>query len=200
MYEISEIYQAIQGEGYHAGLPCTIVRMLGCNLRCKFCDTPQAQQPGLLEKWTLEDLLQEIEDKLTPSKVVLITGGEPLLQNLKPLVAALASRGIKTHLETNGTLPPPDIYIDWITMSPKPPSVCYQSIVEVANEIKWLVAAEGDITQLMFWLAARRQPANRIISVQPISQDPLATKICYDACIKYGWRLSLQQHKLIGEK
>ena len=198
MYEINEIYPAIQGEGYHAGMPCTIVRMQGCNLRCSFCDTPQAQQAGLLEKWPLENLLKEIEGKLTPSRIVLITGGEPLLQDLGSLTEAIYRRGIKAHLETNGTLPPTGAFT-WITVSPKA-APCNPSIVERANEVKWLVATEEDVIALILWKERLQWHSNKIVSLQPISILPTATKICYDACIKYGWRLSLQLHRYIGTK
>lgn len=198
-YRVSEIYRAVQGEGWHSGMPCTLVRLQGCNLRCDFCDTKYALDPDGGEELTLTEIYKNVQKAHRKGDIVLLTGGEPTMQtNISMLVAQLGHLG-PVHLETNGTLPlySPELF-SWITISPKPPNPFFPPTYKRANELKWLVGDDSDVDALKVWLWSARKQIN--VSVQPISEDPTATRICYDACLAYGWRLSLQLHKLIGVK
>jgi len=96
---IHEIYVSVQGESSFAGLPCTFVRTTGCNLRCTWCDTPQAFYGGMRMRRTevLASALQKGTD------LVELTGGEPLLQpGVRLLLAELCDRGRTVLLETSG--------------------------------------------------------------------------------------------------
>jgi len=96
---IHEIYASIQGESTFAGLPCTFVRTTGCNLRCVWCDTPQAFQGGTRMK--REDVLARALALETP--LVELTGGEPLLQpGVVPLLRELCDAGKTVLIETSG--------------------------------------------------------------------------------------------------
>jgi 7-carboxy-7-deazaguanine synthase len=96
---IHEIYESIQGESTFAGLPCTFVRLSRCNLRCRWCDTPQAFEGGT--EMTRAEALQKALSFGTP--LVELTGGEPLLQPAAlPLLAELCDAGRTVLLETSG--------------------------------------------------------------------------------------------------
>ncbi len=96
---IHEVYASIQGESSFAGLPCTFVRTTGCNLRCAWCDTPQAFRGGT--RMTRADLLARALAPRTP--LVEVTGGEPLLQpGVVPLLRELCDAGKTVLLETSG--------------------------------------------------------------------------------------------------
>ncbi len=96
---IHEIYASIQGESSFAGVPCTFVRTTGCNLRCSWCDTPQAFHGG--EKLSRADVLDKALSFGTP--LVEITGGEPLLQaGVIPLMRELCDAGKTVLIETSG--------------------------------------------------------------------------------------------------
>lgn len=98
--KVNEIFRSIQGEGTRAGLPCTLVRLSGCNLRCRWCDTAYAWDAG--EEMTLSQVLHRVSD-LGCMRVEL-TGGEPLLQPAATeLLHALCRQGYETLLETNGS-------------------------------------------------------------------------------------------------
>lgn len=101
MLRICEIFTAIQGESTYAGLPCTFIRLSGCNLRCLYCDTTYAYEEG--EDYTIDLLVDEAVR--ADMGVVEITGGEPLEQEDTPLlVKALLDKGLKCVLvETNGS-------------------------------------------------------------------------------------------------
>jgi len=98
---VAEMFDSLQGEGTRAGLPCAFVRLAGCNLRCRYCDTAYAQQgPG--EAATVEEAAARLEE--FGRRLVCITGGEPLLQPAcVPLARRLIDLGHTVVVETNGT-------------------------------------------------------------------------------------------------
>jgi 7-carboxy-7-deazaguanine synthase len=99
--QITEIYKSIQGESTHAGLPCVFVRLTGCNLRCSWCDSEYTFTGG--HRMSLEEVLEQVE-QLSPSGLVEITGGEPMLQEKEvvPLMQRLLDDGYTVLLETSG--------------------------------------------------------------------------------------------------
>lgn len=100
-FTVSEIFRSIQGESSFAGLPCVFVRLAGCNLRCRYCDTRHALEDG--ETMSMEDILQRVDSYGV--NLVEITGGEPLVQDGTPrLAGALLERGHQVLVETNGSL------------------------------------------------------------------------------------------------
>ncbi len=112
---VNEIFLSIQGESTHAGLPCTFVRLTGCHLRCHYCDTAYAFHEG--DRITLDDIIARVKGfylpkepprlvspaPQSPTRLVEITGGEPLLQpNVHPLMTRLCDLGFTVLIETSG--------------------------------------------------------------------------------------------------
>jgi 7-carboxy-7-deazaguanine synthase len=96
---VHEIYVSVQGESTFAGLPCAFVRTTGCNLRCTWCDTPQAFHGGT--RMRRADVIDRVLSLGTP--LVELTGGEPLLQpGVLPLMSELCDRGRTVLIETSG--------------------------------------------------------------------------------------------------
>ncbi len=99
---VTEIFHSIQGEGTRAGRPCTFVRFTGCDLRCNYCDTAYAFTGG--REMTRPEILDEVARH--PARLVLLTGGEPLLQRELPALAQeLLDRGYEVTVETHGQRP-----------------------------------------------------------------------------------------------
>jgi len=99
---ITEIYSSIQGETQYAGLPCTLVRTTGCDLRCGYCDSAFAFHGG--KDMTVPEVVAEVEALGAP--LVLLTGGEPMLQReIGALAEALLGRGYQVMIETSGSQP-----------------------------------------------------------------------------------------------
>ena len=98
---VNEIVLTVQGEGTRAGLPCTLVRLTGCNLSCSWCDTPHARTEG--SALTLDEILRRVAG--LGCRRVEVTGGEPLIQPAAPeLLRRLLRAGCQTLLETNGSI------------------------------------------------------------------------------------------------
>lgn len=118
-----EKFHAVQGEGNHLGRNCVFLRTMLCPLRCAFCDSagtfhedfkPEKSLPEM--QHTVEQMTQFVLDAKVP--FVVITGGEPAIHNLVPLIDSLQAYHIKVHIETSGTYALSD-KLDWITVSPK---------------------------------------------------------------------------------
>ena len=138
-YPVIEIFQSIQGEGFYMGTPCNFIRFAGCNLNCPWCDT-EWSKPTLGNLY-VEEIVEKL-DKTLP--LTVLTGGEPMLQNLVPLIKAIQDHcDMIVAIETNGTISTEAIRREcgdvWITCSPKPetnwgiaPGVC-------PNELKYVI-------------------------------------------------------------
>jgi 7-carboxy-7-deazaguanine synthase len=127
-YKINEIFKSVQGEGVNLGKEVIFIRLANCNLNCKFCDTKHNEYKELY----INEII-EILEKLK-CRNVIITGGEPTIQNLTPLLNTL-NKKYWIGLETNGTNDIKNIrtYIDFIACSPK---IIVHSSIYLANEIR----------------------------------------------------------------
>jgi 7-carboxy-7-deazaguanine synthase len=199
---VNTIYRTIQGEGHHTGKPVILVRLQGCRINCEFCDTKDALDPRGGEWLTPEELMAAIwsvrEGYRTDT--ILLTGGEPLEQNLDPFLKLVNYRDWGIHLETNGNLPMTDMtrrHFTWVTLSPKVGYPVCPPIAKNADELKWLVGGPQDIQGLLNYLVHYPTP---FVFVQPISNElPNSLEIAYEAALRYNWGLSVQTHKLIGK-
>jgi 7-carboxy-7-deazaguanine synthase len=97
--KVNEIFYSIQGESSFAGRPCAFIRLTGCNLRCAYCDTPYAFYEG--SEMSIPEILQAIS--AFPTRLVLLTGGEPMLQDsIHDLIEKLLEKQYTVLLETGG--------------------------------------------------------------------------------------------------
>lgn len=200
--QVHEIFPTLQGEGPFAGWPSVFVRLGGCNLACAFCDTEFED----FAPWTLPDLLAEVgrlalnDTARRVRSLVVITGGEPLRQNIAPFCASLIAAGFRVQIETNGTLwreLPPEVSL---VCSPKPGRQGYAplrpDLLARADALKYIVSADDPLHRDV-------PPVEGIIYVQPMDvQDETsnARNLAYavSLCEAHGYRLSLQTHKLLG--
>jgi 7-carboxy-7-deazaguanine synthase (Cx14CxxC type) len=202
-YRINEIFYSVQGEGRWTGRPAVFVRFSGCNLWsgaeqdrataiCKFCDTTftdytEYGSTGEVVQAVTALLPDSAWDRRTP--MVVITGGEPMLQFDADLARALLSVPMYVAIETNGTKPIP-FHVDWVCVSPKTPL-----IKTGGNELK-LVYPQQRITPEMFdttpwdhtWLSPMDGPN--------LQQN---TEAAFQYCLNNPeWSLNVQTHKVIG--
>lgn len=115
---VAEIFHSIQGEGELAGVPSVFVRASGCNLRCRWCDTPYASWAPEGEEVSVEEIVRRMA--AFPSRHCVLTGGEPMVaKGIRELAAALRSGGWHITIETAGTIAPGGIACDLVSLSPK---------------------------------------------------------------------------------
>ncbi|MFM2483238.1 7-carboxy-7-deazaguanine synthase QueE [Celerinatantimonas sp. YJH-8] len=215
-YRINEVFETIQGEGFYTGTPAIFIRLQGCDVGCPWCDTKHTWEIHLEDERSLMQINQPSQDRNVwahgdvaslvelvkgyQAKHVVITGGEPCSYDLRPLTTQLHDAGYQCQIETSGTYP---ISVDsrsWVTVSPKigmrgKKEVLAQAMTR-ADEVKHPVGRLADIEALEALL--ERCPTAAKIALQPISQQPRATQLCIETCIKNNWRLSVQLHKYIG--
>ncbi len=201
---VNEIYRTIAGEGSCAGLPCTIVRLTGCNLRCVWCDTAYAYDEG--REMSIDEVLGEVER--LGGDMVLVTGGEPLFQDAAPvLLGRLCDAGCKVCLETNGSL---DIgVVDPRVMrcvdikcpgSGQGDSFCRTNLdcLRRTDEIKFILADRGDYEFAREFIESRDLTSRCAVFIIPatvlLTPAELAKWILADG-LKV--RLGLQLHKII---
>jgi len=206
-YAVKEAFLTLQGEGVQAGSRAVFLRFAGCNLwsgreqdrataQCNFCDTDfvGTDGEGGGKFATANELANHVSALWGPSedrRLVVVTGGEPMLQIDRALVDALHQRGFRIAVETNGTLPAIE-ELDWICVSPKAGTDVVQ---RSGNELKLVWPQQGiDPAELEGWDFEH-------FLVQPMDcADPKAAR---DAAIALAmerpkWRLTLQAHKVVG--
>jgi 7-carboxy-7-deazaguanine synthase (Cx14CxxC type) len=207
MYSIKEIFYTLQGEGANAGRPAVFCRFAGCNLWtgreadrakavCQFCDTDFVGVDGEGGgRFKTADVLARACRDVCPSSegkmLVVLTGGEPMLQVDQPLVDALHANGFTIAIETNGTLPVLDT-IDWICVSPKAGSELKQ---HRGQELKLVYPQDGVDPAQYLGLAFDYR------FLQPMDGPARAANT--QAAVAYckahpAWRLSVQTHKILG--
>ncbi|HEX4711053.1 7-carboxy-7-deazaguanine synthase [Phenylobacterium sp.] len=206
-YAVKEIFLTLQGEGGQAGRPAVFCRFAGCNLWsgreadraeavCTFCDTDFVglDGPGGGRFATAEALADAVEAAWrggADNRLVVLTGGEPLLQLDEPLIAALHARAFSLALETNGTIAAPG-GVDWICVSPKADAALAQT---QGQELKLVYPQEGVDPARFEGLAFER------FLLQPMDGPALAenTRAAIAYCLAHPrWRLSVQTHKYLG--
>lgn len=211
--DIVSVFATIQGEGPYAGEPAVFVRTAGCNLDCSACDTDYTSNRKKIPPDELDIMISAI----MPSKanLVVITGGEPLRQNLLPLLRRLMyDRQYKVQIETNGTLYLKGIdglLTDRLTVvcSPKTGKI-NERMMHIVDSLKYVVSAgkvdpeDGlPLDSLGAGVAVQRPWPGFFgqIFVQPCDDlDAEKNKANLDeavnSCMKFGYRLSIQLHKI----
>ena len=206
-YTVKEIFYTLQGEGANTGKAAVFCRFSGCNLWtgreedrpravCQFCDTDFVGIGPDGGRFTSPDLLAESVSRAwrgahDGARLVVCTGGEPLLQLDEPLIDALHREGFSVAVETNGTRVAPDT-LDWICVSPKAGAPLVQ---ESGSELKLVfpqpLAMPESFDNLDF----------ENFFLQPMDGPDVGhnTQLAIEYCMAHPkWRLSLQTHKLLG--
>lgn len=201
---ITEIYASVQGESSYAGIPCTFVRLTGCPLRCRWCDTAYAFQGG--KEMSIAQIVAAVEAEGLP--LVELTGGEPLAQpNVAHLAKSLAEKGYKVLIETSGSEPiDPVLETCHIIMDIKCPGSRMEERNHWANleklkptdEIKFVIADRADFDWAMD-VIRKNQLDKRFHLLLSVAFGLLQPKdlVSWILAEKLACRLNLQQHKYI---
>ena len=149
-YPIAETFLSFQGEGAHCGRRAFFIRLFGCPVRCPWCDSVHAWRGNPPRFAGVGELVAEVA--ASRAEIVVLTGGEPCVHDVLPLVAALNARGIGVHLETSGVLDIPesaDVRFAWVALSPKLFKLPLEKSLLRADELKLILS---DISELERYL------------------------------------------------
>jgi len=216
--KVVEVFPTIQGEGPLAGEPAIFVRLAGCNLACYFCDTDFESNAAEVPTEELIDVILDMQGRIK-TDLVVITGGEPLLQNIVPFIERLVPT-YRVQIETAGT-----VWIDGleeimhaqygyditIVCSPKTGKV-HPMVQNYCDDWKYIISA-GNSTEDGLPTMSTQQVGKSNKLFRPDKQDRIWVQPCDEhneeqndynmertiqVAMKHGYRVSLQQHKIMG--
>ena len=188
------MFYSLQGEGYHQGKAAYFIRLAGCYVGCVWCDVKDSWDARKHPQLSIDTI---VKAALThPSKIAIVTGGEPLLHALDPLTTALKAAGLQTHIETSGSSPLSGQW-DWICLSPKKFKQPLDESIKAASELKVVVFNNSDIT----WAESFENSVtpNCKLYLQPEwEKADTMTPLAIDYIKAHPhWELSAQLHKYI---
>jgi 7-carboxy-7-deazaguanine synthase len=224
---ISEIFYSVQGEGELTGVPSVFIRTSGCNLRCRWCDTPYASWNPEGTEMSIDFIVAEVEKH--PAAHVVLTGGEPMVaRGIHELAARLRAAGKHITIETAGTIAPGGIACDLASISPKlanstplpgtiepawierhersrlRPDLLREWLESFSYQLKFVISSESDLAEIESLLAATGleiPPAK--VFLMPEGTDPATLDarraMLVDLCLRKGHRLCDRLHiRLFG--
>ena len=226
---ISEVFYSVQGEGSLVGVPSVFIRTSGCNLRCRWCDTPYASWRPTGEERSVESLLAEIDT--FPTRYVVVTGGEPMVAKEMPkLLAGLRAAGKHITIETAGTVAPNGVACDLASLSPKlanstpsvedispdwvkrheqtrlQPEVLRSWIEHCDYQLKFVISQQEDIDEaaaVVGSIGITVVPERVLLMPEGVSMESMRERydLLVDTCKARGWRFSPRLHiELFGNK
>jgi 7-carboxy-7-deazaguanine synthase len=191
---VMESFYTLQGEGYHQGKAAYFIRLGGCDVGCVWCDVKDSWDAGKHPLIKISSLVETAG--AWPGRLVVITGGEPLMHDCTTLTRHLHQAGFATHIETSGAWPLSGDW-DWICLSPKKFKAPLPEILPFANELKVVIYNRSDFDWAEQW-AAKTAPGCQLFLQPEWSKSATVTPLIIDY-IKANpqWRFSLQLHKYI---
>ena len=188
-----EEFYTIQGEGFHTGLSAYFVRIGGCDVGCHWCDVKESWDHNKHQFLAIDKIIELVNKN---SSQVIITGGEPLMWDLKKLTADLKINNIKVHLETSGAYDLTGTY-DWICLSPKKRKLPKKEIYKKANELKIIAYNKDDFKFAL--QEEKKVNDNCKLFIQPewSKFDEIKKDVVKFVKENPKWSVSLQTHKYL---
>ncbi len=194
MLPLMEAFYTIQGEGFHKGTAAYFVRIGGCDVGCHWCDVKESWNADLHPPTNVEAI---VKDAANYSNTIVVTGGEPLMWNMKPLTDLLKTKNLQTHIETSGAYSLTGTW-DWICLSPKKLKLPTKEIYKKADELKVIVYNRSDFK----FAEEQAVKVNKecILYLQPewSRRDKVIPLIVDYVMENPKWKVSLQTHKYLN--
>ncbi|NOY51815.1 MAG: 7-carboxy-7-deazaguanine synthase QueE [Chlorobi bacterium] len=190
-----EEFYTLQGEGFNMGSAAYFIRIGGCDVGCKWCDTKRSWNP---ENWPTVDIDPVIENAArTKAGTVVVTGGEPSLYPLEYLSSQLKAKGVKTMIETSGANIL-DGEWDWICLSPKKNKPPHPSLYPRANELKMIIENIDDLRWAEENAALVNDSCVLYLQAEWSKSQEVINDITGYIMENPQWRVSLQAHKFMN--
>jgi 7-carboxy-7-deazaguanine synthase len=194
MLPVMEAFYTIQGEGVHTGTPAYFIRLGGCDVGCVWCDVKESWEA---EKWpilSVEDIVNQALEY--PGRLVVITGGEPLMYELGPLTGLLKKNGFTINIETSGAHPFSGTF-DWVCFSPKKFKKPHPSIYEHANELKVVIFHKSDFDFAEKHAVLVNKNCHKLLQPEWSKSSVHLGSIIDYVKSRPEWKISLQTHKFM---
>ena len=189
-----ELFYSLQGEGYHQGKAAFFIRLAGCDVGCVWCDVKDSWDASKHPVLSIEEIVNAAAAH--PSRIAIVTGGEPLLHQLDPLTTALKAAGFQTHIETSGSSPMSGSW-DWVCLSPKKFKAALPEAVKAADELKVVVFNTSDFTFANSFVSDVDSDCKKYLQPEWEKSDAMTPLVIEYIKTNPSWELSAQLHKYI---
>ena len=190
-----ESFYSIQGEGFHSGRPAYFIRLSGCDVNCHWCDVKESWDISKEQYTEVDEIVNKVLK--TSAELVVITGGEPLMNDLSDLTKALKKEDKKIHIETSGTHPFTGDF-DWICFSPKKFKKPLDIYFSISDELKIIICNKSDFK----WAEqlSKKVKKNTKLIMQPewSREEVISPLILEYIKLNPKWRISVQTHKYLN--
>lgn len=195
LYPVMEHFYTLQGEGKYTGNAAYFIRLGGCDVGCVWCDVKESWDADVHPKMSVSELIDTIAT--FPVKQIVITGGEPAMYDLNPLVNSLKENGYYVAIETSGAHPLQG-QVDWYTFSPKKFKEPVEEAYSKASELKVVIYHKSDFDWALDH--AQKVHSDCLLYIQPewSKQERLLPDIIAFVKEHPNWKLSLQTHKYLN--
>ena len=189
-----ELFYSLQGEGYHQGKAAFFIRLAGCDVGCVWCDVKDSWDASKHPVLSIEEIVAAAAAH--PSRIAIVTGGEPLLHQLDPLTSALRAAGFQTHIETSGSSPMSGSW-DWVCLSPKKFKAALPEAIKAANELKVVVFNNSDFAFANSFVSELNIDCKKYLQPEWEKSDAMTPLAIEYIKANPSWELSAQLHKYI---
>ena len=189
-----ELFYSLQGEGYHPGKAAFFIRLAGCDVGCVWCDVKDSWDASKHPVLSVEEIVAAAAAH--PSRIAIVTGGEPLLHQLDPLTTALRAAGFQTHIETSGSSPMSGSW-DWVCLSPKKFKAPLPESVKAADELKVVVFNKSDFDWANSFVNDLAADCKKYLQPEWEKSDAMTPLVIEYIKQNPSWELSAQLHKYI---
>jgi organic radical activating enzyme len=189
-----ELFYSLQGEGYHQGKAAFFIRLAGCDVGCVWCDVKDSWDASKHPVLSVEEIVAAAAAH--PSRIAIVTGGEPLLHQLDPLTTALRAAGFQTHIETSGSSPMSGSW-DWVCLSPKKFKAPLPEAVTAADELKVVVFNKSDFDWANSFVNDLAADCKKYLQPEWEKSDAMTPLVIEYIKQNPSWELSAQLHKYI---
>lgn len=192
---VMESFYTLQGEGLFTGQAAYFIRLGGCDVGCIWCDVKESWDAAAHPQRAVDELVAEASSH--PARIVVVTGGEPLMHDLGPLTAALRKAGLRAHIETSGAHP---FSGEWhhVCLSPKKFKAALPEAYQRADELKVIVFNKHDLTWAEQQASHVRPDCLLYLQPEWDKREEMMPLITAFIRAHPRWRVSLQTHKYLN--
>lgn len=192
---VMEQFYTLQGEGYFHGQAAYFIRLAGCDVGCVWCDVKESWDAEKHPIKTIEEIITQV--KSSPARICVVTGGEPLLYDLKNLTHALHEAGLKTNIETSASSAFSGTW-DWVCISPKKFKAPLPQNMPLADELKIVVFNTSDFAWAEEYASMVSPECKLYLQPEWDKSNEISPLIIDYIKLHPQWQLSLQSHKFLN--